>query len=1051
MLHLDHIWPSRRKRWWCMLINPIIPRFDLRPFPKHPFVPTVGQVLPVFPNWPEEEIQQLLIDEYEYGCFGRFTGIPKVAIDLNQPLPTALHGWGNQLMGCPCGCRSAPLSLGRLQEKGLWGALLPLPWDFSVQGQKVQACRHIHPWELAILTGTVADRKWMPQLKLSLCGLGQMATPFHSAWMASHLIFHTGQFFGWETPITPEQALWAVASRAFATRDFCLPQLQQSEQVASFVASTHKLLFGGHQDRFVPQSVSPGQQEAFETHSEVAPALRVGQFEEQIFSTPLEPCQPPSPLDTSNGIGSEVFDDGYLDPHWDCPFDDCIICIMNGLKPPQPEPAGLVSHVLDVTTGGVPQGDISPTPPFVVDGSTSKDTPEEGPSFSMCGGHPAFSTKKRDSAAIVVSQDEEETQLPTSKRQCLSSEDITKSAVKLSQDNPSIEKTSRNRVIILHRGYEASPQIVCIRPDEPIDGLVIAETKLQQPVQPFRVCDILGQSFGQSNRPQAFQHVFLHDQGPRSSQPCHDACQPPHWFDLMETCSRIKMLYRQEAWIAKDEMDFYIQVFPVSGIARGIPSLVFDDLPGQFEDWVLECGASSTTTKPAVSAVLLDQHWIPFAFFTRDGGKVQVYTSEEGLELARYCGFQDPCMAIPMPRLFDADCGFQTIGWLIHVTLEPSIHQQSSEFGSSFSPVSVPAAAGWRRLFEHHLFVTGKASESVVPRSIRLGGARSDATELKLQDLLETHAVPSSVSPDRVSVILEKLGKPAVVKALRAQRPWAELKALANSLSPKLQLVLPSELEQAIKQRASEGKQVGDKSRKKKHVKTPQIPLQLQPSDISIPDGVFKHGENIPVKQIPLSNIGKESQGVVLVTAHQSKPYISVTKPISQEGLALLVLDHADPTCQGIGQVVQFPARFEQTGEPLITRARLIQLGESEVSRLIPQNPLCVDEVATHVIRALVFRDEFGDSWENFVMHPVKFLLDHHKELVGGSGNDSNIVDVWDRQFVSHKLERLPPQKSDLFIVSIRVTNLDIVPLMSKSGQFATYFEPREDSGRRPH
>ena len=202
----------------------------------------------------------------------------------------------------------------------------------------------------------------------------------------------------------------------------------------------------------------------------------------------------------------------------------------------------------------------------------------------MCGGHPAFSTKKRDSAAIVVSQDEEETQLPTSKRQCLSSEDITKSAVELSQDNPSIEKTSRNRVIILHRGYEASPQIVCIRPDEPINGLVIAETKLQQPVQPFRVCDILGQSFGQSNRPQAFQHVFLHDQGPRSSQPCHDACQPPHWFDLMETCSRIKMLYRQEAWIAKDEMDFYIQVFPVSGIARGIPSLVFDDLPGQFED-----------------------------------------------------------------------------------------------------------------------------------------------------------------------------------------------------------------------------------------------------------------------------------------------------------------------------------------------------------------------------------------------------------------------------------------------------------------------------------
>ena len=366
VLYLEHVWPSRRKRWWCLLVNPIIPRFDFKPFPKHPFVPTVGQVLPIFPNWPEPELQQLLIDEYEYGCFEKFTGIPKVAIDLNQPLPTALHGWGNQLMGCPCTCRKGPLSLGRLQEKGLWGAVLPLPWEFKVQGHQVQACRHIHPWELSILTGAVADRKWMPHLKLSRCGLGQMATPFQSAWIASHLTYHTGRFFGWEQCITPEQALWAVASRAFASRDSCLPQLSQLAQIASFVDCAHLLLFGSHQDRFVPQSVQLApQDQAMHSHGE---GLVEGDDEKGVVPA-IESLIVNEGSDLAPGdISNDIIDDGYADPHWDCPFDDCIICIMNGLKPP-PHDAAIVHHdEIQTMVSGDTEVEVSPTLPFVVDG-----------------------------------------------------------------------------------------------------------------------------------------------------------------------------------------------------------------------------------------------------------------------------------------------------------------------------------------------------------------------------------------------------------------------------------------------------------------------------------------------------------------------------------------------------------------------------------------------------------------------------------------------------------------------------------------------------------
>ena len=1066
-LHLEHLWPSRRHRWWCLLVNPTVPRFDLRQFPKLPFAPTVGHVLPVFPEWPEPEVQQLLVDQYEYGCFEKYTGIPKVAIDLNKPLPTALHGWGNQLMGCPCGCRLSPLSLTRLQEKGLWGAVLPLPWSFQVQGSEVQACRHIHPWELAILTGARANRTWMPNLKLSLCGLGQMATPFHSAWITAQLVYHTSKCFDLPQCRTPEQVLWDVASCAFEHRDSTLPALKQHAQVIGFVDCIHNLLIGHHQSRFVPAVVQTSVVEARDDASRLlaheddqmgalndsppkGQSIQISREEGFVHGVFEE--SPPS-------SDPQVVDDGYLDPHWDCPYDDCIICILNGSKPPVEESSTVaptqVSH--DVMSSDVA---VSPTLHFTVhDDQTAEPVSEEPPTFSSCGGHPAFAAGKRSLVSTEAApgapiegpefkkvRTDEHISRPTSE---MISEISSGSHVDKWNNSGAILDRSSSRIVVVHRDDHLSPQLVRCQTKAPIRSLISAEMAIQQSGESFCARDIMGQPLGQSDIPSAFQHVFLSTDGPWCPQPCHDNCQPPKWFEAGESCSRIQMLYRQESWTAKDEMDYYLQIFSVAGVASGVPSLVFDDIPSQFDDWVLDCAAVSHLSKPVVSAVLLDQHWIPFAFFTGEGGSLKVFTSSEGLELCQYCQFKDPCEAIPMPHLFEADCGFQTVGWLIHVILDPTVRGSTHDLGSSFSPVSVPAAAGWRRLFEHHLFVTGRASDRVIPSRIKIGGAKGDSIEAKLQDLLHLHAVPSSLCADRSATILDKIGRSAIAKALRAQRPWAELKSLANSLSPKLQLVLPSELESAIQNKASEGKQVGDKSRKKKQQPFP-LPLQLQPQDITVPDGVFKHGQDIPVPQIPLSSIGKASQGVVIVNALQAKPYLSVQKPISQGGLALLVLDHADPHCQGTGQIVQFPARFQQTGEPLIARARLIQLGESEVSRHIPTDPVCVEEVKTHVIRALVFRDEMGSGWEDFVLHPVKYLLENTPALVGGSGQDSNILDVWDRQFVSLKLEKLPPRQADLFIVSLRVTTIDLLGLLSKSGQFATYFEPRDDSGRHP-
>ena len=82
-------------------------------------------------------------------------------------------------------CRRAGLSLERLQKKGLFGALVrsALP---AFEG----AVRHIHPMECAALVGYDPTIKLGDSTMLQLAGMGQIASPFHSAWIFGHIAMH---------------------------------------------------------------------------------------------------------------------------------------------------------------------------------------------------------------------------------------------------------------------------------------------------------------------------------------------------------------------------------------------------------------------------------------------------------------------------------------------------------------------------------------------------------------------------------------------------------------------------------------------------------------------------------------------------------------------------------------------------------------------------------------------------------------------------------------------------------------------------------------------
>ena len=364
ILHLEHFWVARRERWWCILSSPCVPKFELKPMPKQNQPPVIADFMPIFPTWPPEEIAQLQIDEYEYGCFDRFGGIHSVLVDVNKPLSTALHGWGNQLTACPCSCRKGPMSLKRLSSKGLFGALLPCDGSMHVQNEEVQCLRHIHPWECAVLNGAQTDRQWMPSLKLSLCGLGQMASPFHSAWVFGQWIHQVGKAWEWDDNPLPETFLWKLVGRAVHSRDNRLPHLHYSihdSRLCEFIDSTHRVLFQSRTNSLSPLS---------------HPQLSVASSEVPSQQSELD-----------NLIETHVIDDGYLDiAEWDCPFPSCFICRPfvgeTGLEIPD--------AAVHVEPGqSCSDQEISPTLPFDLD----DDSTSLLPSIPDNGGLPAFRRK----------------------------------------------------------------------------------------------------------------------------------------------------------------------------------------------------------------------------------------------------------------------------------------------------------------------------------------------------------------------------------------------------------------------------------------------------------------------------------------------------------------------------------------------------------------------------------------------------------------------------------------------------------------------------------
>ena len=201
-LALEDCWVSKRARWWVVLTAQLLGPVQLPVPPSFPFPSKVMHVLPRFLELSGEDLVQLQLTEEEYRRFLRFVpNLKSLALLPHGRAPTALHSWGSQVVACSCGCRNEGFSDQLLSQRGLYGVLVPVEGEISVDGAPMPAWRHLHPLELSLLTCVPAPDSWPGGLRLGLCGLGQQATPLQGLWMAGLTLSHVDRLYRGDTEI----------------------------------------------------------------------------------------------------------------------------------------------------------------------------------------------------------------------------------------------------------------------------------------------------------------------------------------------------------------------------------------------------------------------------------------------------------------------------------------------------------------------------------------------------------------------------------------------------------------------------------------------------------------------------------------------------------------------------------------------------------------------------------------------------------------------------------------------------------------------------------
>ena len=594
-----------------------------------------------------------------------------------------------------------------------------------------------------------------------------------------------------------------------------------------------------------------------------------------------------------------------------------------------------------------------------------------------------------------------------------------------------------SQVVIHHP--EANPIVIRLASDTKIHQIVAAEEALGTLIPPIVIADVMGIPLHPQTMIAGNDNVVLHQGG---LNPGRCPMEKENEHPKLLNANRSQLLWKQEGWVAVDEMQFYAQQiaqdFPQQ-VGTGV-SITDDPLgPTKLGERLFQMIEQSHAIgqKKVVDFILFRNHWTPVCVETSSTNARISTTPAQGHWLKSMCqaawGESDLEFGThPIGQVFGADCGFQSIAWVIAKLNNHDSHPK----------MTIQQAIQWRKSFAS--FLADPGNDWLVEKPLQLGGMQSNHEQL--QQLVQQHGVAASRSSQCADELIRSLGQSTIAGILKSPRPWADLKARANLHSPPIRVVLASELQDAIRNRVQQGV-VGSKQSKAKKRVDQNEGFQLQAKQIAIPHAVFKQADGDELSQIQPSQINGSCRGILVLNTSEELPYCQLTQPVSKGGVAILVPDHDDHRLPEHRTIIRVPAQCVTTKEPIIATMAMLQIGGQVVSRNMPQQCVEIEEVANEVIRIAIYKDQFKGDWESFASSPVKQIL----ALPSLAALDTNgILDVWDRQFLTLRLTKEVPKDASVFMVNLRLHHDQVKVLEAANAHEGLYVEPRNNTGRQP-
>ena len=1022
-LALEDVWPCRRRRWWAILtIAPWLPA-ELKSWPSFAF-PTVRDVIPEWPVWPEHEEAQLELGGIELQAFHEpsFGGGDRI-LQMNGKAPTFLHSYGSQLVACPCKCRSSGLSPARLERAGLRGVY--------IHSQLSNMPRWLHPRELAVLQTIMPDIVLDDDLRASLVMLGQIAAPAQALWLLAQIWLPLR-----EVDITPEIALKKYLDALLCRRYHVFPpgaipdrQLMhiwhdQGSELIAFSSIQRVEDFVGAEERLlsdVEVQMWDGSSRLKSTdllHS----AGQSGAYSVVKVEKPVREISSPLVLvklisgemtwQTLVASGSFVFEAFWRlrlqvepvslrDDHDECWFPDSRIWE-------------------DVTLLDVPV--ISSGP---LDTGVCLQQPQDditGPQLQRAIDELMLNPSGPDEVLLTVDQVQVLIRAPIHLR--------SKVLHRCGQ------------CLVFHGVFQSCghwAMFSCVRRESMVeihyfDGVIhLLEHEMRE------VGAWAGRLWGLSQVDVIFARIVVQPMPHLSAavalahlrQACSLA-QAPSPDDLEQWHESLMQPVRV-AGLTDNEIDMEVEVEGVEMMAlmrfaehiaaEATTAVTLVPLPssvslghGDATEATLFVQGILPLTAPLALFVESAHHWLLFV----------LRLENDWLDIEYYDGLPHGHDLTVNTVTAWAQETLQARGFVLHYVtgLTQQQHDHCGVVALGNFAMIANAEDHWTQEQLADLHALLQDSWEVSHSVWACGGGDGQAGSLaqQLADILITKGVPRDRAHERALAGIAAVGEVALTTALKHKNPWVDLKQLGSKPSVNFQWVKPDELMRQVRARAEEQYGVAASMKKKdgKRAKAETQPLHINPQQLSLIDGSFVDPAGNSVQQIQLADVSSQASGLAFATVNEACPYLQEGKSLSISPLALLTTSPVPHEQIGLLPVqnLRFPVLYQGTQEPVLVQGSLIQLGDENITRKLERNPPSLDALPTETMRLIVFRDEFeaaGGNWDSMCQGPLKQLFQAVPGLTVCRGSacggqcpkhhcpvdqdyESLLTDVWERR-----------------------------------------------------